>query len=224
MELELWMLDSEYLLQAAKEGYVIFLDTKGYFDPTDDTNNYQKSLVYGKLIHRLLNAGSPGVIGLMHPPKYASKDEAKENRWTLENSNFGTVGYSGILRSCLRMKNLKPDLNDPAVWVYVQGLKNPDLKPFQLRGPVPLWMDGEYGSSPYLWELLKSQDASGDPRRAEAFVLFEQDMSPKEIAKRLKARPETVYQWKKDFMNMKEQLTAPPEQGSLIDENDAPAY
>jgi len=52
------------------------------------------------------------------------------------------------------VQNLNEDLNDPNVWVYVQGLKNPGLKPFQLEGPPPLKMKSPPGESLSLKALL----------------------------------------------------------------------
>jgi hypothetical protein len=161
MEQGVWPLDDRRMLRSS-EGRAVFLDTTGYFNPAEDSSDYKQSLKFAVLVYQLLNAGCRAVIGLYHPPKY-SKDETA---WTLENSILGSAGYGGILRSCLRMKNLNADLNDANVQVYVQGLKNPGLKPFQLGG-VPLRLTVAPGESPYLKDLTHQ-----DPVWLRACSLF----------------------------------------------------
>ena len=157
MEAGVWPLDDPRMLRSA-EGCAMFYDTAGYFNPGDDSASYKQAIDFALLVYRLLNAGARAVICNSHPPKYSRLPNGKSGEavWTLENSILGSAGYGGILRSCLRMANLNPDLNDPNVWVYVQGLKNPGLKPFQLQGPLPLKMKVPPGESPYLSELLKA--------------------------------------------------------------------
>lgn len=173
MELGLWSLNEARMLKSAK-GRLVVLDTAGYFNPADDASSYQQSLKFATLIHNLMVAGEAvAVVGLYHPPK-ASKEDTS---WTLENSVLGSAGYGGILRSCLRMANLRRDLNDKDVLVYVQGLKNPGLKPFQLEGPMPLKMKVPPGKSAYLAELLLDDD---DHRKA--CDLFKEGKSTREVA------------------------------------------
>jgi hypothetical protein len=179
MEQGLWALDSPEMLASAK-GRLVALDTAGYFNPGDDTNSYNQSLKFATLVYRLLNSGARGVMGLYHPPKRSKEDD----RWTLENSVLGSAGYGGILRSCVRLCNLNPDLNDPDVHVYAEGLKNPGLKPFQLEG-LPLRMKVPPSQSPYLKDLLASVKA-GSPVRARARELFEEGLGVNGTAARLK--------------------------------------
>lgn len=91
----------------------------------------------------------------------------------------------GILRSCLGVRNLNPDLNDPNVWLYVQGLKNPGLKPFQLEG-LPLKMKVPPGESPYLNALLSTVAGHEDPRYLKACEMFVEGMSQRKVAEALK--------------------------------------
>lgn len=176
MESGLWALDDARMLESAN-GRLVVLDTAGYFNPADDSSSYQQSLRFATLVYNLMVAGGAvGVVGLYHPPKYSKE----ESSWTLENSVLGSAGYGGILRSCLRMANLNPDLNDPNVWVYVQGLKNPGLKPFQLCGPMPLKMKVPPGQSPYLSALQ-----SGDSKYSEAASMFEQKIPQRQVAEQL---------------------------------------
>lgn len=167
MEAGIWPLDSP-IMERASEGRVVFNDTMGYFNPADDTNEYRQSLLFGTLVYKLLNKGARAVVGLSHITKTAAKNESA---WTLEDSVHGSVGYGGILRSCLRMVNLNPDLNDPKAWLYVQGMKNPGLKPFQLEGPMPLKMKVPPGESPYLSELLKKGNGDLQVRVWERYQL-----------------------------------------------------
>lgn len=174
MEAGIWPLDSP-IMERASEGRVVFNDTMGYFNPADDTNEYRQSLLFGTLVYKLLNKGARAVVGLSHITKTAAKNESA---WTLEDSVHGSVGYGGILRSCLRMVNLNPDLNDPMAWLYVQGMKNPGLKPFQLEGPMPLKMKVPPGESPYLADLLKK--GTGDTRtRANALYVELKKANPR---------------------------------------------
>lgn len=195
MESGLWALDDARMLESAG-GRVVVLDTAGYFNPADDSSSYQQSLRFASLVYNLMVAGGAlAVIGLYHPPKY-SKEEAT---WTLENSVLGSAGYGGILRSCLRMANLNPDLNDPNVHVYVQGLKNPGLKPFQLCGPMPLKMKVPPGESPYLSALR-----SGDAKYAEAAAMFEQDVPQRKVAEQLDLSLGKVNKMHKDWKASKD--------------------
>ncbi|MFZ1006103.1 MAG: hypothetical protein WAN65_04670 [Candidatus Sulfotelmatobacter sp.] len=208
MEKGIWSLDDPRMLRSS-EGCCVFLDTAGYFNPTDDVANYQQSLKFANLVFNLLQHGSLAVVGLFHPPKYAKQDNLE---WSLENSILGSAGYGGILRSCLRMQNLNKDLNDSNAWVYVQGLKNPGLKPFQLTGPVPLMMKVAPGASPYLKDLA----SNADPRQAKAFAMFDAKKNSKEIGKELKASMNTVVKWRVEWemANKKEEV---PEQGDFVD-------
>jgi len=131
MELGVWPLDDQKFLKSG-EGRLVVIDTSGYFNPAEDTSAYQQSIAFAELVFNVLQAGAEAVIGLCHPPKYASQ-------------------------------NLNPDLNDPKIWLYVQGMKNPGLKPFQLEGPAPLRLKVPPGESPYLPEVLR-QSARRDPQ------------------------------------------------------------
>jgi hypothetical protein len=134
------------------------------------------------LVFELLNAGALGVVMLGHitKPMQNKKGVVVESDWTLENSLIGSSGYGAVLRSLLRVKNLNPDLNDHNVHLYVQGMKNPGLKPFQLKGPSPLTMFAEPGKSPYLKQLL-----SGDGEYEAACVLFSEKISQRKVAEQL---------------------------------------
>jgi hypothetical protein len=181
MENGVWSLDSVEML-ASSEGRAVFLDTSGFFNPGDNGNDYKQALKFGELVFNLLNVGALGVTMLGHltKPMQNKKGLVIESDWTLENSLIGSSGYGAVLRSLLRMKNLNADLNDHNVHLYVQGMKNPGLKPFQLKGPAPLKMFVEPGQSPYLKQLL-----SGDAQYDEASVLFEQKISQRKIAAQL---------------------------------------
>jgi hypothetical protein len=162
MECGLWPLDDSRMIASAA-GRLVVLDTVGYFNPADDASSYQQAIKFANLVHNLLQNGAISVIGLCHPPKYASTRDKSGNEpeWTLENSVIGSAGYGGLLRSCLRVKNLTSDLNDANIWLYVQGMKNPGLKPFQLEG-APLKMKVAPGDSPYLKDLVRKDE---DPRQ-----------------------------------------------------------
>jgi hypothetical protein len=165
MELGVWPLDDPRFLKSA-EGRVVVIDTTGYFNPAEDTSDYKQSIKFAQLVFNVIQAGAEAVVGLCHPPKYASQPSAKGGQvppWTLENSVIGSAGYGGILRSCLRIKNLNPDQNDSHTWLYAQGMKNPGLKPFQLEGPAPLRLKSKSGDSPYLSEILREM-AGQDPQ------------------------------------------------------------
>ena len=197
MESGLWSLDDPRMLRSS-EGRMVFLDTAGYFNPADDSSSYQQSLKFANLLYNLLQNGAVAVAGLFHPPKSASQENQP---WTLENSILGSAGYGGMLRSCLRMKNLNPDLNDENTWVYVQGMKNPGLKPFQLEGPPPLKMKVPPGESLYLKDLDVSVI---DPRRELAFKGFKEKKSHKVLAKDLKVSMSNLTKWKAEWVALSE--------------------
>ncbi len=192
MEVGLWPLDDPRMLRSA-EGRMVFLDTAGYFNPADDASSYQQSLDFAKLVFNLIQAGAEGVEGLFHPPKYAKQEDQE---WTLENSILGSAGYGGILRSCLRMENRNKDKNDPNVWVYVEGMKNPGLKPFQLEGPVPLKMKVPPGESPYRRDL---DEIDSDPRKAQAFAGFAAGKLQKDLVTELKVSKRELSRWRKEW-------------------------
>jgi hypothetical protein len=206
MEMGLWRLDEARMLKSA-EGRLVVLDTAGYFNPAEDTNSYNQSLEFAKLVYALINAGAVAVIGLYHIPK-SSKDN---DEWTLENSVIGSAGYGGILRSCLRLCNLNPDLNDENVHVYVQGLKNPGLKPFQLQS-LPLQEKVKPGESPYLGQL-RMEAGQGDPNKIKAMQWFAEDKSIREIEKLLlpfnkgKKSPSygLIQSWRKEWVGKQPQ-------------------
>jgi hypothetical protein len=195
MEQGVWELNDPRMMESSK-GRVLFLDTMGYFNPADETSDYTQSLRFAKLVYGLLNAGCRGVIGLYHPPKYSSK--AKKPVWTLEDSILGSAGYGGILRSCMRMKNLNPDLNDANPHVYVEGLKNPGLKPFQLHR-IPLEMKVPPGKSQYLADLQKSR---ADERYEQACALFERGLSLRQVQAEMRPKPpstSTLQKWRQKW-------------------------
>jgi hypothetical protein len=202
MESGLWPLNDARMIKSS-EGSVVFLDTAGYFNPADDSASYTQSIQFANLIYNLLQHGALAVVGLFHPPKY-TKDPSVA--WTLENSILGSAGYGGTLRSCLRMQNLNPDLNDENVWVYVQGMKNPGLKPFQLCGPWPLRMKVPPGESPYLKDLNLSED----PRKARAFAGFKAGKSTRELTKELACGGTTLGLWKREWDEL--QVVESPEE------------
>jgi len=176
---------------------MLFLDTAGYFNPADDAANYQQSLKFATLVFNLLQNGAEGVEALFHPPKYAKQEDQE---WTLENSILGSAGYGGILRSCLRMENRNRDKNDPNVWVYVEGMKNPGLKPFQLEGPVPLKMKVPPGESSYRKDL---DDVKVDPRKAHAFRGFDEGKMQKDLVDELKVSKRDLARWRKEWEKSK---------------------
>jgi hypothetical protein len=168
-----WPLDDARMLRSS-EGRLVVLDTQGFFNPGDDSNDYQQALSFAKLVFNLMNAGCRSVIALFHLAKNSRED------WTLQNSIIGSAGYGAMLRSCLRMTNLNPDLNDETMRIYVQGMKNPGLKPFQLLGPPPLRLLSPPGESPVLKDIR-----SGDPKYAEACSWFESGTPQRQVAKQL---------------------------------------
>ena len=176
---------------------MVFLDTAGYFNPADDAASYQQSLKFATLVFNLLQNGAEGVEALFHPPKYAKQEDQE---WTLENSILGSAGYGGILRSCLRMENRNKDKNDSNVWVYVEGMKNPGLKPFQLEGPMPLKMKVLPGESPYRKDL---DDINVDPRKALAFMGFDEGRMQKHLVKELKVSKRDLARWRKEWEKSK---------------------
>jgi AAA domain len=213
MESGLWPLNDARMIKSA-EGCVNFYDTAGYFNPADDSASYTQSIRFAELIYNLLQHGALAVVGLFHPPKYA-KDPSVV--WSLENSILGSAGYAGILRSCLRMQNLNPDLNDPNVWVYVQGMKNPGLKPFQLEGPVPLKMKVPPGDSPYLKDLNLSED----PRKAQAFAGFKAGKTARTLTKELKCSGSTLTLWRDEWDKLQVVTTDQEEEDIAFSEGEA---
>lgn len=188
-----WRLDDELMMESAR-GAVVCLDTTGYFNEADDTANYQQAVRFGKLVFKLLtDGGALAVIGLYHPPKYSEK----ETHLSLENSVLGSAGYGGILRSCLAVRNLNPDPNDINLWLYVQGLKNPGLKPFQLKG-IPLTTFAR--PSPYLSEVLKQRAGQNktQSKRAQVLELLEKGKSVRSIAEELHISHNTVTKYRKE--------------------------
>jgi hypothetical protein len=192
MEVGMWSLNDPRMLRSS-EGRMVFFDTAGYFNPADDASSYQQSLKFATLVFNLLQNGAEGVAGLFHPPKYAKQEDRE---WSLENSILGSAGYGGILRSCLRMENLNKDKNDPNVWVYVEGMKNPGLKPFQLEGPLPLKMKVLPGESPYRKDL---DDVKVDPRKALAFQGFDEGRMQKDLVKELRVSKRDLARWRKEW-------------------------
>jgi hypothetical protein len=208
MELGLWALDSPKMLRSS-EGRVVFLDTQGYFNPAEDSNAYNQSLKFASLVYKLLEH-AVGVVALFHPPKYANKE--KHDPWSLENSILGSAGYGGILRSCLRMKNLNPDLNDGNPWIYVQGFKNPGLKPFQLEG-IPLRMKVKPGDCPYLADLVASSEYQDmrapkvpanpfatDKKYFEACNMFKLGMKNRAVRDELKIGDDKVKKYRRQYV------------------------
>ena len=178
LEHDLWQLDSPQMVDSSRGRYV-FLDTVGYFNDADDSASYTQAITFAKKINNLIREGCLGVCALYHPPKYSKNKKETGNVMTLENQILGSAGYGGVLRSCLGMRNLHDDSNK-GLWVYVQGLKNPGLEgPFQIAG-VPLKLVKRPGESPYLSDLLK-----GDAKYIEACVLFQKDVSQREISQQL---------------------------------------
>jgi DNA-binding CsgD family transcriptional regulator len=147
----------------------------------------------------LTEGGAMAVIGLYHPPKYSDK----ETDLTLENSVLGSAGYGGILRSCLAVRNLNADLNDEKLRLYVQGLKNPRLKPFQLAG-LPLTMSVRPGESPYLSGIVRDQKQNKQhqqkqERQMQVLELLKQGNSVRGIAEKLKISHNTVRAIRDEF-------------------------
>jgi hypothetical protein len=208
-----WSLKDPRMLKSSEEAVVVF-DTTGYFNETDDPSNYQQALRFGEMVFNLLTAGKArAVIGLYHPPKYS----LKETSMTLENMLLGSAGYGGILRSCLGVRNLNPDLNSPDVWLYVQGLKNPGLKPFQLEG-LPLKMKVPPGESPYLSALLSSVEGHKDPRYLKACALFEKRLSQRAVRDALKPISlDTVNKWHREWQAENKKSEPEPAQQSFSD-------
>jgi len=194
MEKGLWPLNSPKMLKSS-EGRLVVLDTQGFFNQSDDGNDYQQALKFAEAVFNLLNTGALGVIALFHLAKNISTE------WTLQNSIIGSTGYGGILRSCLRMQNLNSDLNDKSMWLYVQGMKNPGLKPFQLQGPPPLELKIRPGDSPYLKDIVPGQKKSAKREKFDkASALFEQGLSQRKVSDQLElslGKVNTLHQqWK----------------------------
>ena len=208
MELGIWSLKDPRMIESSK-GRLVFLDTQGFFNEADDQNSYNQALGFAGNVFNLLNQGARAIVMLTHPPKYATQRLQKEPPWTLENSVIGSAAYGGILRSCLRVRNLNLDLNDKHPWIYVQGLKNPGLKPFQLED-IPLRMKAAPGESPYLHDLLAGiEDDDSDPRQHKAYEMFERGASNRLIIKELKTRNTKVTHWREQWkLERKEQKEA----------------
>lgn len=202
MEAGVWPLDDPLFVHSSV-GRVAFLDTGGFFNPADDGNDYKQALQFAKLVFDAITAGCLGVVPLFHLAKGVKKEE-----WSLENSIIGSAGYGAMLRSCLRVFNMNPDLNDPQVHLYLQGMKNPGLKPFQLVGPAPLEMKVKPGDSPYLKVLL-----SGDRDYIKASEMFEKGATQREVAEQLTLSLGKVNKLHKRW-----------EGKSEIEENDGPSY
>jgi hypothetical protein len=188
MERGLWTLDDARMIASAN-GRLIVLDTVGYFNPADTTNDYQQAVRFATLIYNLINAGAEGVIALYHPPKMQAMKNGKlpDFEWTLENSVLGSAGYGGILRSCLRVRNMNPDKNDKNLWLYVQGMKNPGLKQFTLRG-IPLSLDLPPGECPPWYELakqIKNGASANDPQEVFLEGLVKDGVGVREIKRKL---------------------------------------
>jgi hypothetical protein len=190
MEVGLWALDDPQML-ASSRGAVVCLDTMGYFNETDDTSNYAQAIKFGNAVFRLLTEGKArAVIGLYHPPKSSENATVL----TLQNMVLGSAGYGGILRSCLALRNTNEDLNDPNVRIYVQGLKNPGLKPFQLEG-IPLRMSVEPGESPTLRGLTGKNNKKYEEKSAkerEVIRLLKAGVSVRQIVEGMKISHNTV--------------------------------
>ncbi|MGA8761503.1 MAG: hypothetical protein WB562_01320, partial [Candidatus Sulfotelmatobacter sp.] len=86
-------------------------------------------------------------------------------------------------------------------WVYVQGMKNPGLKPFQLEGPPPLKMKVPPGESPYLKDLDTSVV---DPRRELAFKGFNEKRPHKVLAKELNVSFSNLTKWRAEWVALNE--------------------
>ena len=183
-----WALDDERML-ASSRGAVVCLDTTGYFNDADDTSSYQQAIKFGEAVFNLLTAGGAlAVIGLYHPPKYS----LKETTMTLENMLLGSAGYGGLLRSCLGVRNLNSDPNEEDLWLYVQGLKNPRLKPFQLGG-LPLTLRSKPGESPYLSAIAGTKRFNQKKDRDQQVrELLAQGQSVRSIAEKLGMSHNTI--------------------------------
>jgi len=191
MELGMWTLASNHMLKSA-QGRLIFLDVTGYFNPVEDTNSYQDSYVFAELIINLIAEGCLGVVGLYHPPKKSPimpyKPRKKEGdeptfQWSLENSIIGSAGYGGILRSCLRVRNMATDKNDDHPILLVAPLKNPGLHSFTLE-EIPLTMK-DLGKNPA--KAYRPLDSKATVKAA-AFELFAAGKSYREILDTLTAK------------------------------------
>lgn len=185
MDQGVWALDDPRMLKSS-EGRLVVLDTQGWFNQAKDGNDYQQAVQFASLSFSLLKAGARAVVTLFHQPKN-SKEE-----WTLQNSLMGSAGYGAMIRSCLRLANLNPDLNDPGMQLYVQGMKNPGLKQFKLEGPPPLKLTAAPGECPYLKGMQAEVE---DARYKEACTLFLQKVSQRQVAKQLKLSLGKVNQW-----------------------------
>jgi hypothetical protein len=196
MEDGVWPLDDPQFLQAAQDR-AVFLDTVSFFNPVMDGNDYNATMQkFGKQLFSVLNEGALGVGFLGHLAKPAQRKDGRvtENDWTLQNSIIGSAAYGALLRSVLRIKNLNPDLNDHNVHLYVQGMKNPGLKQFQLQGPPPLHMLVPPGESPTLKQLM----SGGDGRKDQALTMLKDGKGRDEICKALKLSPKTLQKWKEE--------------------------
>jgi hypothetical protein len=192
------ILDEPWMVESSR-GAVVFLDTMGYFNEAEDASSYTQAIKFSRQVHGLIQAGALAVIGLYHPPKMTSSG-ANGGTMSLENMVLGSAGYGGMLRSCIAIKNLNPDLNSGDVWLYVQGLKNPGLSPFQLDS-IPLRMRARPGKSEPLDELLK-RSKKIDSRMAEAFHLFASGANRNDVCKTLKISATKEYEWRGQWKQM----------------------
>ncbi len=105
------------------------------------------------------------------------------------------------------MANLNKDKNDQEPWVYVQGLKNPGLRPFQLSG-TPLRM--LVRDSPYINDLLGLE-----PRKAQAFAMFEEGKTQRFIQDALRMSARDVSAYYKEWIEAKHKAEqSEPEQAA----------
>ncbi len=107
--------DHPTLIQAAKAGWFIVLDTMNYFTLADDDNNPQQLNKFIQKVRRLVDShGASGVLMLVHPTKVGTmSNEVEVTQWV-----SGTYGKIGSVDTIFCMKKIKDESGEPvSVWV-----------------------------------------------------------------------------------------------------------
>jgi hypothetical protein len=124
--------DHPTILQAARAGWFIVLDTMNYFTMADDDNNPQQLNKFIVKVRRLVEHGASGVLMLVHPTKVgAMSNEVEVTQWV-----SGTYGKIGSVDTIFCMKKIKDETGMPvAVWLSREKSRpflGVVLKPFTL--------------------------------------------------------------------------------------------
>jgi hypothetical protein len=125
--------DHPTIIQAARAGWFIVLDTMNYFTLADDDNNPQRLNKFIQKVRHLVDAhGASGVLMLVHPTKVgAMSNEVEVTQWV-----SGTYGKIGSVDTIFCMKKIKDESGTPvSVWLSREKSRpflGVVLKPFTL--------------------------------------------------------------------------------------------